>query len=169
MNTARTVLPVLIGLAFVVVLLGLAWRSQRALERGLPPRDALATSQAEGYERARAFALASGGDVVGVLGTGSMAPYIPEGRGQTAEVRQNEIVAYAVTRRGATFDDVRPGAVCLYAHAASPEGMTLHGAAKYTREGWIMSGLNNARSDVWMTPANFRGIVARVFVWRVEP
>jgi len=63
---------------FVAGALALAWRSQRTLELGLPPRVAC-LSPADGLAKAQAWSLAHGGFVFGVLGTGSMAPFIPAG------------------------------------------------------------------------------------------
>lgn len=159
MANTRTTLGAVAGAAFVALLLGISWHSQRVLELGLPPRDESDRTQAAALLAANGWALANnGGTIAAVLGTGSMAPYIPAGD-------PAQVVAYAVTRNGATFDDVTPGAVCVYRHSASPVGVTIHGAAERTGSGWVMSGLHNSRSDIRMTRENFVGIVVRVFVW----
>lgn len=160
MSDARKATLWLVVLALVVLgsLVLLAWRSQRTLELGLPPREAEARTAEEAMRRAFAWSVEHGGFVFGVLGTGSMAPYIPAGDPAA-------VVAYVVTDPSATFGDVTPGAVCAYRHSASPVGLTLHGAALKTPEGWVMSGLANARADIRMTADNFVGIAARVFVW----
>jgi hypothetical protein len=162
MMNARLILATLAGAALVAGLLFVSLHSQRTLESGLPP---LTRCVDEAYARIRAgeFAAVTGGSVVTVLGTGSMAPYIPaSARGRDP---LTTATALAVTAPGATFSDVTPGALCLYRHAASAVGMTMHGAARKSGAGWVMSGLNNARSDITMSPANFVGIVAQVFTW----
>lgn len=146
----------------LLLLLVLALRSQRVLETGLPPRTEFADSRAA-WDEAGRFARESGGSIVTVLGTGSMAPYIP-----AAAAGQNPLettVALAVTVRGANYVSVTPGSLCLYRTTSSAVGVTMHGAALLTSAGWKMSGLHNARSDVYMTSENFVGIVARVFTW----
>lgn len=153
------VLGLLCLLAVLALLISLALRSQNVLERGLPPL-VICADLADAQGKAGAFAATHGGSVFSVGGTGSMAPYIPAGRNAA------DVVAFGVTRAGATFADVKAGALCLYADAASPVGVTLHSAALRTKWGWVMSGLHNARSDARMTAETFRGIVAQVFTWR---
>lgn len=144
----------------IAVLLFLAWSAQRTLEKGLPPKDTSAANRAEGFLLASDFATKNGGEIYGVAGTGSMAPYIPAGL-------PTDVVAYAVTRKDATIRDVVPGDVCLYKRDdAAYKGLVIHGAATFTSAGWIMSGLHNSRRDILMTEANFVGIVAKVFVWK---
>ena len=146
--------------AIIAVLLFLAWSAQRTLERGLPPKDTSAANRAEGFLFASDFAQKTGGEIFGVLGTGSMAPYIPAGKAE-------DVVAYAVTRKGATLRDVVPGDVCFYKRDdAAYKGLVIHGAAEFTSAGWIMSGLGNRSHDIRMNADNFVGIVAKVFVWK---
>jgi hypothetical protein len=157
--------PLLILLAVVALAL-LAWlgyRSQCTLERGLPPRTVHATA-AEALAHAQAHVAVHGGAIRPVAGTGSMAPYIPASAADLDP--RTTVVAYAVTVPGATFDDITPGALCLYAAAWQPTLNVIHGAALQDAAGWIMSGLANDRSEAaWrVTPANFRGLVAHVFV-----
>lgn len=158
----KLVLATILCLAVLAGLTILAVRSQRVLEDGLPPRKECPDSEAAWHDAAK-FARESGGNVVTVLGTGSMAPYIPAaGPGR---VPLETPTALAVTDPAATFASVKPGQLCLYRHAASAVGLTIHGAALLTSAGWVMSGLNNPTSDINMTAENFVGVVAHVFVW----
>jgi hypothetical protein len=150
---------VLAALACVAALVLLAIRSQRVLETGLPP---LVSCVDEAEALIRATKAVKGGRVFRVLGTGSMAPYIPASRAGVDPLKTT--VAFAVTS-GATFAEVTAGAVCLYRHAASAVGVTMHSAAARTSGGWIMSGLHNRRHDVVMTGESFVGVVAQVFTW----
>lgn len=162
MKTSNLILAAA-AVCVVVAVLTFAWRSQRVLELGLPPRT-LCANQADGLGQARAFALSAGGAPIGVMGTGSMAPFIPPAANPPLET----IVAYVVPVFGATFAEVKPGALCIYAPQWAKGGLVMHGAAQLDAGGWIMSGLHNNRSESWerMTPENFRGIAARVFVWQ---
>lgn len=154
----RTALYIL-GAVLVIAGLGImAWRAQRTLTSNLPPRIEC-RDQLDARTRAGAGAYA-------VLGTGSMAPFIPASlHGQ--DPRQT-LVAYAVTEP-ASYADIQAGDLCIY----SPEfhnGLVIHQAAQRDSLGWIMSGLGNARSEAaWrVTSANFKGIVARVYVWPLK-
>ena len=162
MTRTRLILAVCACTAVLVVLVLLAVRSQRVLVDGLPPRTEYPDAQAA-WSAAGQFARDSGGNLVTVLGTGSMAPYIPAAAAGRNPLET--ITALAVTVPGASFASVTPGALCLYRHSASAVGVTMHGAAVLTPAGWKMSGLHNARSDIYMTAGNFIGLVARVFVW----
>ncbi len=155
----KTILPIVALLALLAVVI-LAARNQRVLEAGLPPRIECA-SEAEARERA-------GAGAVRILGTGSMAPYIPAapaGRDPHATT-----VAFAVMEPGATFADIATGKLCTYRPEWDAKAHVIHGAAARDGLGWIMSGLHNARSESWarVTAANFTGIVARVYVWPLE-
>lgn len=162
MTRARLLLASVACTALLVALVIIAVRSQRVLAAGLPPRTEHPDAKTA-WDAAFGFARESGGNIVTVLGTGSMRPYIPAAGPGRAPLET--ITALAVTAPGASFDSVTPGALCLYKHAASAVGVTMHGAALLTSAGWKMSGLHNARSDITMTPETFVGIVAHVFVW----
>ena len=145
-----------LALAFVIYL---AVRSQRVLEAGLPPRFEHAT-QAE--------ALAACGDTTysAILGTGSMAPFIPAA---PAGVDPRSVtVAYAIERPGARYEDITPGAFVIYRPKWNKSGRTAHQAALQTPAGWVMSGLHNERSEAWepITAAEFVGIIAAVHTWK---
>lgn len=147
------VVGAVIGLA---VLLLLARSKQRVLERGLPTRIAC-TSQLDAQVQAGAGAIA-------VLGTGSLAPYLPHASPGLDPLKT--VVAFAVIDPAATFDSIRAGTLCIYS-ADWTKFRVMHQASSQDARGWIGSGLNNARSESFarITPQNFVGIVARVYVW----
>ena len=153
MNRVVLVLALVLGLAALLVV---SKRKQADLARGLPPRIVCA-SQGE------AFALA-GVAATPVLGTGSMAPWIPAAL-PGLDPRQT-VVAYAVIDTAATYDGITTGALVVY-FATWAGGRVLHQAAARDSGGWIMSGLHNERSETWerVTAANYIGTVARVYVW----
>ena len=151
----RIVLIVLLVLGLVALLV-VSRRKQAEIARGLPPRVVCA-------DRRDAEAQAGPG-AISVLGTGSMAPFIPPalpGRDPLATV-----VALAVIDSAANFDGITTGALVIYAPRWA-SGNVMHQAAMRDGGGWIMSGLNNERSETWerVTPATYVGTVARVYVW----
>ena len=155
MTLRRSLLLAVLVLGLVVVL-GLALRSERVLTAGLPLR-IIAKSQAE----ARTLA---GLGAVAVLGTGSMAPYIaaaPAGTDPLATVR-----AYVVTVQGATIADVRAGSLCIYIPEWAGRHV-MHQAASFSEGGWIMTGLGTKTYEnaERMKGRNFVGIVARTYIW----
>ena len=152
---ARNILIGLLVVALVVILL-VANRNQSVLEKGLPPR-IVCVNEADARARAGAGAVA-------VLGTGSLAPYIPASLPGLDPMKT--VVAFAVFDAAATFSHIKIGSLCIYAPGWS-SGNVIHQAAGIDRDGWIMSGLHNARSEAsWrVTEQNFKGIVARVYVW----
>lgn len=153
MNRAVLVLALVLGLAALLVV---SKRKQAEIARGLPPR-VVCANQGE------AFALA-GVSATPVLGTGSMAPWIPAAL-PGLDPRQT-VVAYAVIDSAATYDGITTGALVVY-FATWAGGRVLHQAAAHDSGGWIMSGLHNERSETWerVTAANYIGTVARVYVW----
>lgn len=134
----------------------MAWRAQHLLTSNLPPRIEC-RDEADAREK-------SGLSRIAVLGTGSMAPLIPAAA--PGQDPYKTVVAYAVVEDAATYDDIQPGDLCIY-FAEWANGFVMHQAALKDWLGWVMSGLNNARSEPhWrVTPANFRGIVKSVYVW----
>ena len=154
----KTLGPILGGLLVVALLVFAAMRSQRVLTDGLPPRTEHAS---------QALALVSAGpEATPVLGTGSMAPYIPAapaGRDPLATV-----VAYVTLRPGATFSDITPGLLVIYRPRWAAGAHVLHQAAQLTAAGWVMTGLHNTRSESWepITAAEFVGIIKAVHVWK---
>jgi len=113
-----------------------------------------------------AYAQAHGGRVIAIAGTGSEAPYIPQGKGATFEDRKKEIVAYAVMDPDKEFARVTRGALVLYFPAWNSGQPVLHQAALFDHGGWIMTGLHNSASESSerMTPEKVGGVVALVAV-----
>ena len=155
MTLRRSILVALLALGLVVVL-GLALRSERVLTAGLPLR-IVAKSQQEAQTLA-------GLGAVAVLGTGSMAPYIaaaPKGSDPFATV-----MAYVVTVQGATIADVKAGSLCIYVPEWAGRHV-MHQAASFSEGGWIMTGLGTKSYETTerMTRRNFVGIVSRTYIW----
>lgn len=142
-----------LGLAALLIV---SKRHAAEIAGGLPPRIVCA-SQGEALAQAGVGATA-------VLGTGSMAPWIP------AALPGNDplttVVAYAVMDPAASFDGITTGALVVYTPGWS-KARVLHQAALRDSGGWIMSGLHNERSETWerVTAANYIGTVSRVYVW----
>jgi len=147
------ILGAVVGLAALVFL---AIHNQNVLERGLPPR-IHCKNQGDAL-------LQAGHGAIPVLGTGSLAPYIPAAPAGSDPMVT--VVAYAVIDHAATFAEISPGTLCIYAPDWT-KGRVMHQAAARDSLGWIMSGLHNAHSEAgWrVTQQNFVGIVARVYVW----
>ena len=157
MNLQRSLLLGVLALGLVVIL-ALALRSERVLVNGLPPR-IIAKSQVEAQEMAGALA-------VGVLGTGSMAPYIPSAANGDDPLKT--IVAYAVMGTDLAYKDITPGALVIYSINYVKGSNTMHQAALLDASGWIMTGLGNKEYEnrVRVTSANFVGIVSKVYIWK---
>ena len=155
MTLKRSLLLAVLVLGLVVVL-GLALRSERVLTAGLPLR-IVAKSQDE----ARTLA---GLGAVAVLGTGSMAPYIAAAPAGTDPL--TTVMAYAVTVQGATIADVKAGSLCIYIPEWAGRHV-MHQAASFSEGGWIMTGLGTKTYEnaERMTGRNFVGIVARTYIW----
>lgn len=143
-----------------LIIVGLVW--QHRLVAGLPPRVECADAAAA-LAAAYAEADKQGGSVLSVLGTGSMAPFIPA----ASHEPRKTIVAYVVTLPGATYSDIRRGSLVLYFPEFASEALYIHQAAEHDAAGWIMTGLHNERSEAaWrVTPANFVALAAHVFTW----
>jgi hypothetical protein len=156
MTTMRTVLLALGIAALLVSIILIARHKEAVLVAGLPVRIVCA-DQSAAKEQA-------GPGAIAVLGTGSMAPYIPAALPGLDPLAT--IVAYAVLDSTATFDGITKGALIVYLPAWT-KGQVMHQAAARDAGGWIMSGLHNERSETWerLTPANYVGTVARVYVW----
>jgi hypothetical protein len=157
----KTILGIIALCLALVVLLWLAFRSQDVLTQGLPER-VMCADQADALKQA-------GKGALGVLGTGSMAPFIPASPAGLDPLKT--IVAYAAPS-GATYDAIRPGDLCVYWYTL-PDGrriLVIHQAALKDGDGWIMSGYHNARSESWarVTSSNFVAIVSKVYVWNTS-
>ena len=102
---------------------------------------------------------------VGVLGTGSMAPYIPSASKGADPLKT--VVAYVVLNPDLAYKDITPGALVIYSINYVKGFNTMHQAALLDGAGWIMTGLGNKEYEnkVRVTAANFVGIVSRTYVW----
>jgi len=151
----RSLLLALLALGLVVVL-GLALRSERVLLAGLPTRVVVA-SETEAWKLA-------GPSAVVVLGTGSMAPYIPAAPAGADPLRT--VSALAVLVSGARYADIKAGALCIYVPVWAGRNV-MHQAAQIDAGGWIMTGLGNKTYETMerVTAANFVGIVSRTYIW----
>lgn len=131
-----------LALAGVVAL---AIHSQAVAVRALPPsREMVAGERAP-----------NGADWVGVLGTGSMRPYIPAGD-------PLRVVAW-VRRERVPFDSLRAGDLVLFRHERA--GVVVHQLATLDAGGWSTGGLGNARYDSGrVTAANFLGRVVETLI-----
>jgi hypothetical protein len=94
-----------------------------------------------------------------VLGTGSMAPYIPE-------KDENAIVAYAGLDKS-SFSELKPGMLVVYKTGSGKN--YLHRLGQKTAKGFIVYGINNRKADSeFVTPDNFIGRVAKVHVFPLD-
>lgn len=152
-NHAKIALGLFVAVIVLTLIVGT--RHYNQLVRALPPKTVCA-SQAE------AFA-ATGFKGIGVLGTGSMQPYIRAAK--KGEDPLKTIVAYAVAD-SKPFKAISTGDLVVY-HAEWAHGLVMHQAVKETARGWLMGGLNNKLLEVNypLTEANFRFIVKGVFTW----
>lgn len=161
----KTLFTTATAILLLAVLVFLGYRSQKILEDGLPARDDVGLTQDQALQRANAYSNTHGGPIYAILGTGSMAPYIPPSKAGLDP--KTTTVAYAVGVPNSSYTDIQAGNLCVYMAEWDAKLCVIHSAAQKTYGGWVMSGLHNARSESWarVTPQNFRGIVARVFVW----
>ena len=155
MTLRRSLLLAALALGLVVVL-GLALRSERVLTAGLPLRIIVA-SEAEAWKLA-------GPSAVVVLGTGSMVPYIPAAPKGADPLRT--VCALAVLVPDARYADIKAGALCIYVPVWAGRNV-MHQAAQIDAGGWIMTGLGNKSYETTerVTAANFVGIVSRTYIW----
>ena len=156
---------ILIGIAGAALLIGvafLAFRSHDKLVSNLPPIEQ-PMPRIVAFEEARAFAKQHDGfSVIAILGTGSMAPYIPASPAGTDP--RKTVVAYAVV--GGKFEDVQTGTLCAYKPQDREGELWFHLASAFTHGGWIMTGLANDYYESWMrmTPKEFKGYTLKVFL-----
>lgn len=158
---ARVALLCLVGIAFAAVpVLSVCTHAKHELEKALPERIVCA-SEADAKANA-------GAGAVPVLGTGSMAPFIPAAPAGKDPLQT--VVAFVVIDPARTFDTIKVGSLCSYRPAWAKGGCVLHQAVKKTGFGWVMAGLHNAHSESWepITPEKFVGIVSRVYVWNTQ-
>ena len=153
MNRIALVVALVLGLAALLIV---SKRKQADLARGLPARIVCAN-------QGEAFGLAGVG-ATPIRGTGSMAPFIPHAA--PGLVPLDTVVAYVVLDPAAIYDSITVGALVIYTPTWTPHSV-MHQAALKDGLGWIMSGLHNEKAEAgWrVTAANYRGTVARVYVW----
>lgn len=146
---------ILLAAGAIALIAALAWWQQRTMVAGLPPRYVCAN---ELDARAKA-----GPTAYAVLGTGSMAPFIPPASKGADPMKT--VVAYAVPG-GKKYADIRKGDLVSY-WADWAHGNVLHQAAQKDSGGWIMSGLHNSQSESFarVTPETFRSVISEVYVW----
>lgn len=155
---------IVIVAALAVSLLAAAWYWHTRLTRDLAAIIEPTANRTEALAHANLWATTNGGSIVPILGTGSMAPLIPAAApGRDPYTTE---VAYAVTNPTANFATVTTGTPAIYKPTWA-KGPVIHSATQRSGDGWIMTGLNNARYEKWepMTAAIFIGLPARVFTW----
>lgn len=143
------------AVAGIALLVLLAKHKQTVLEHGLPPRIECANI-ADAQKQAGSLAIP-------IAGTGSLAPYIPASPAGVDPF--TTIVAYAVIDPLLTYEDIKPGTLCIYT-ADWTTFRVMHQLSTKDHLGWIASGLHNAHSEAsWrVTPKSFVGIVSRVYI-----
>lgn len=154
------------GVAAVGLLIFIGYTNSASLSSNLPPKDAPYANEAAALAAAQTrVAMNEGGRILTVLGTGSMQPFIPAAAPGLDPYQTH--VAFVVLRPNPRFADVRKGDLCSYVPEDHPGKNWLHLAALKDADGWVMSGLNNPRSESWMRMRadNFVGIVDHVFTW----
>jgi hypothetical protein len=148
----------------VLLLLWVANRSSAALRASLPPKVTCLNASDAGMKTLIWAMENPGGRIVPVLGTGSMAPYIP-----AAPPGQNpmETVVAVMGARRVPFAEVKEGDLILYAADFSPGHPVCHVVAKKDQYGLVMSGINNEHTESWarVTEGNYLAKVVVVWVW----
>jgi uncharacterized protein YxeA len=145
----KTALPIILGVLALVIGSFFIVRGHNAMIRSLPP--VVDSTHAE----VQSLMLA-GADMVAVLGTGSMQPYIPAGKQNSSE-----IVAYVQVERVA-FDKLRRGDLIIFRFGNLN---ILHQLAAKDGDGWIASGLHNERYDYpRVNVGNFVGRVSKTYL-----
>lgn len=121
----------------------------------LPP-SVLCSGKAEAKQLA-------GPDAIDVLGTGSMYPYIKKAP-QGADPMKT-VVAYVVAGPK-KYADIQKGDLVVY-YADWAHGCVMHQAAQKDKDGWIMTGLNNAQSESFtrVTPETFKCVISVTYTW----
>lgn len=148
----------LVGIAvglLIAALLLLAFWQHRAMASGLPPR-IVCLSPIDAHQQA-------GPGAYEVVGTGSMAPFIPAAPKGTDPLHTVVALAKPVSL---PFTAIRKGDLVVYSPKWS-KGLVLHQAAQQTASGWIMSGLHNRQSESFepITEKEFVAVIGAVYVW----
>ncbi|WP_438482724.1 hypothetical protein [Oleiharenicola lentus] len=155
---------IILAVLGLLVLCSVAARWHRKLEAALPERH-MFNSQSAAFMHAEQYARNTGGKIRPILGTGSMAPYIPAA--PAGMDPRKTIVAFAVEKTNVGFGDVRTGSLVIYAADWANGSLTIHQAASSDSEGWIMTGFANPsyENQTRVTLQNFVGLTDRVFTW----
>ena len=143
-----------VGLLIAALLL-LAFWQHRAMASGLPPR-IVCLSPVDAHMQA-------GPTAYEVVGTGSMAPYIP--KAPSGADPKTTVVALAKPV-SLPFKAIRKGDLVVY-RPKWANGLVIHQAAQETASGWIMSGLGNKQSESFepITEKEFVALIGAVYVW----
>lgn len=107
----------------------------------------------EPFLSAAAHAGRVGGRVFTVSFTGSMKPFLMGG--------ENVVVV-------GEYPAIKRGDILIYTGALNPYGPTttiIHRAVQKDKDGWIMSGDNNAQTETWsrVRPDNYLGTVVAIY------
>ena len=143
-----------VGLLIAALLL-LAFWQHRAMASGLPPR-IVCLSPVDAHIQA-------GPTAYEVVGTGSMAPYIPAAPKGSDPLKTVVALAKPVSL---PFKAIRKGDLVIY-RPKWANGLIIHQAAQETASGWIMSGLGNKQSESFepITEKEFVALIGAVYVW----
>ena len=152
-----TILSAVIGLIALLTVgaLAVGMMRYRRLVDALPPK-IVCSSQADAFAQ-------TGFAGIGILGTGSMQPYIRAAR--IGEDPRKIIVAYAMAD-SKPFKAISKGDLVVY-QPTWAKRYVIHQAAKKQDDKWIMSGLHNRESE-WFEPIGqdkFVCIIETVYVW----
>ena len=150
----------LVGIAvglFIAALLLLAFWQHRAMASGLPPR-IVCSSPVEAY-------LKAGSGAIQVLGTGSMAPYIPAAPAGSDPLTT---VVALVKPSERSFKSILKGDLVVY-RPKWAKGNVMHQAAQKQGGKWIMSGLGNSQSESFepIGEDQFVCIIETTYVWTI--
>ena len=152
MNQVRYLL---IGAAVIALIFAAVWWQRRQMVEALPER-VVCQSKEDAYVKAGPMAFP-------VLGTGSMAPFIPPA--PKGSDPMFTIVAYAKPSNR-PFEAMKKGDLVVY-RASWAKGFIIHQAAQKQGNKWIMSGLNNSQSESFepVGADQFVCIIEKVYIW----
>lgn len=165
----KITLSIIAAVLAIGSLIALAIQSDHIATAGFPPKNASSLTISDAHTKCVVFANARGLTVRGVLGTGSMAPYIPASK--AGEEPTETVVAYTAVDK-APFDTIKPGDLLIYLPAwPNPAGSYIHQAITKDKDGWIMSGYHNKTYEnrVRVTADNYLGRVVKVFTAEGAP
>jgi hypothetical protein len=147
MKTALLIASILV--CFALLAFGLR-KHHETMRTSLPPVEKSTHAEVQAL-------MLRGADMVGVLGTGSMVPYIPGNA-------PSEIVAYVEVER-VPFDRLKAGDLIIYRAAGIN---IIHQLDRRYPEGWVGSGLHNASYDFrafgYITAANYIARVTHTYI-----